>query len=184
MKRRLLNFIVCTLAGGLLFITAFPAHAEDRGGQMAPPAKDAQMEKDMAAGEKAAGISQEQREKMKALREEFQKKQKPLREQIKAKHEALRQELDSANPDRAKAETIAKEMNDLQGQAASNRIDEVFKLRTILTPEQFQKLREFHEKNKAKFQDQMKERKGGRTGGHGSWHEKGGIPGGGGDDIK
>jgi Spy/CpxP family protein refolding chaperone len=174
MRKKLINSILCAAAGGLLFFTAVPSHAEEKGFHMDSPSEKAQMEKQMAEGEKTAGLSQEQREKMKALREEFRAKQKKFWDQIKAKREDLRRELDSANPDRAKAEGIAKEMNALQGQAALNRIDEVFKIRTILTPEQFQKLQAFHEKNKDKFRERMKERmkdekKGDRAGRHGQW---------------
>jgi Spy/CpxP family protein refolding chaperone len=140
-----------------------------------------EMEADMAKGEKAAGMTEDQRSRMKALREEFRGKQQALRDQMKVKKEALRQELDSNNPDRTKAESIAKELNALQGQASLNRIDEVFKIRTILTPEQFQKLKAFHEKNKGKFREKMKEKMkgkmGDRAGKYGGWRGKDGMTG-------
>jgi Spy/CpxP family protein refolding chaperone len=188
MKKMLMYSILCVAAGGLLLLTTVPAHAQKKEAGARSAQGKAQMEKEMAEGEKAAGISQEQRDKLKALRAEFQKKQQALREQIKAKREAIRQELDSPKPNRAKAEALAKEMNQILGQLAMNRIDEVFKIRAILTYEQFQKLREFHEKNKEKFQEKMKERmkdgKGHQMGGGGSWHEQGGMPGVEGDDLK
>ncbi len=109
--------------------------------------------------EKALGLSQEQQTKMKALREASGAKQKALRDQVKAKRDALRQELDSATPDRAKAEATLKDINALQGEIGSNRVDEIFQVRAILTPEQFQKLHEFHEKNRAKFEERMKKDK-------------------------
>lgn len=184
MKKTSVYLILCIAAGGLLFASA-PACAEEKGGWASPEAK-AKMEQAIAEGEKAAGISQEQRAKIKALREEFRSQQKALWDKIKAKREALRKELDSPSPDRGRAEAIAKDMNALQGQAAMNRIDEVFKVRAILTPEQYQKLRAFHEKNKDKFREKMKGRrkdgKGPRAGGSGPWHEKDGMPGGEGDE--
>jgi Spy/CpxP family protein refolding chaperone len=182
MKRTLVYTIMGMALGGLLLLPAVPANAQEKGFHMGPPG-DAQMEKQMAEGEKAAGISQEQREKMKALREEFRSKQKTLMDQVKAKREALRQELDSVSPNRAKAETLAKEINTLQGQTALNRIDEVFKVRTIMTPEQYQKLREFHEKNREKFQDKMKEKMGDRKE-HGMGAHGGDVWGGGRKDVK
>ena len=106
--------------------------------------------------EKSLGLNPDQQAKMKALREGFRAKQQALREQIKAKYEALRLELDSNTPDRAKAESILKEINSLQAQMGGNRIDEIFQVRGILTPEQFQKLREFPDKNKAKREEKMK----------------------------
>jgi|GEM_PF-1428350 len=174
----------------LLFslLAAAPAGAQEQGEHMGPPAKNSKMESEMAAGEKAAGVTPEQRDKMKALREEFRGKQKVLMEQIKAKREALRQDLDSPAPDRAKVSALAKEINDLQGQAATNRIDQVFKVRAIITPEQYQKLREFHEKNRAKFQEKMKEQMKGKmndhSGMHGPWHDKGDMSEHGTEDIK
>jgi Spy/CpxP family protein refolding chaperone len=177
MKRILVYTIMSMALGGLLLLPAISANAQEKGFHMGPPG-DAQMEKQMAEGEKAAGISQEQREKMKALREEFRSKQKTLMDQVKAKREALRKELDSPNPNRATTEALAKEMNALQGQAALNRIDEVFKVRTIMTPEQYQKLREFHEKNREKMKEKMGDRKKDGKGGHG-----GGMWGGG-KDVK
>jgi Spy/CpxP family protein refolding chaperone len=79
-------------------------------------------------------------------------------------------------------------MTDLQGQAALNRIDEVFKVRAILTPEQYQKLREFQEKNrekmKDKMKDKMKEKKGDRKERGMGWHGGGGMWGSGSEDTK
>ena len=156
------------LATMFCLMAATPAFAQDHEKHMGPGSDKnmKNMEASMAEGEKAAGLTQEQRDNLKALREEFKVKQQPLREQIRAKHEALRQELDSATPDRAKAEGIAKEIDALQSQATMSRIDEVFKVRGVLTPEQFKKLHEFHEKNMEKMKGKMKDKMGKGKGMH------------------
>jgi len=184
MKSRMLFSYLCVATGLVFLLAAAPAIAQEKGEHMGPPPNDQRMEAQMAEGEKAAGVTQEQHDKMKALREEFRAKQKVLMDQIKTKREALRKELDSPTPDRAKANTLAKEINDLQGQAATNRIDEVFKLRTILTPEQFQKLQEFHEKNMEKMKDKMKEKTGDRKEHGMGEHGRGGMWGGDSKDMK
>lgn len=182
MKRRMMYSCLGVLASVLFLLSAVPSGAEEQSKHMGPPpeehmgpSKGHHMEAEMAEGEKAAGLSQEQRDKMKALREEFRGKQKASWEQIKARREDLRKELDSTNPDRGKAEALAKEINDLQGQAAISRIDEVFKLRSILTPEQFQKLRDFHQKNREKMKDKMKDKMGDRAGKRDGWRGHGGM---------
>ncbi|MEI8012065.1 MAG: Spy/CpxP family protein refolding chaperone [Candidatus Omnitrophota bacterium] len=103
-------------------------------------------EKEWKQEEKSLGLSAEQRTQMKALREEFKVKQDALRAQIKSRKEALRQELNGANPDRVKAEGIVKETSIFEQQAAMQHVDHILKIRSILTPEQFQKLHQLHEK--------------------------------------
>ncbi|MBF0619173.1 MAG: Spy/CpxP family protein refolding chaperone [Candidatus Omnitrophica bacterium] len=127
------------------------------------------MEEHFKDMDKNLGLSPDQATKMKALREDFRAKVKPLREQLTAKREALRQEMDGASPDRAKVDALLKETNDLQGQVSTLRIDQMFKTRAILTPEQSQKLREFHEKHKKEMK--------GRFGKGGAKHGAEGGPG-------
>ncbi len=101
---------------------------------------------------KELGLTPEQSAKMKALREENRSAMEGVRAQLKAKDAALRQELDAAKPDRAKAESIVKEISALEEKVGLARVDQALKVREILTPEQAKKLREWHEKNKEKFQ--------------------------------
>ncbi len=124
-----------------------------------PPAEERQWKGAWQEDEKKLGLSPEQQAQMKAVRESFRAKQQALRGQIKAKHEALRQELDSNTPDRTKAEAILKDINSLQAQIGSNRIEEIFQIRAILTPEQFKKLKEFREKRRTNMQEGMQKGK-------------------------
>ncbi len=111
---------------------------------------------------KELGLTPEQSARMKALHDENRSSQEGLRAQLKAKDAALRQELDAAKPDRAKAESLVKEISVLEEKIGLARVDQALKAREILTPEQAKKLREWHEKNKEKFQHHRD--KAGKTG--------------------
>jgi Spy/CpxP family protein refolding chaperone len=106
--------------------------------------------------EKSLGLTEEQRAKMKVIREEMKAQQESSRSEMKAKHEALRQELDAEKPNRGKAEALVKEIGALEQKMGLGRVSMIFKIREILTPEQYKKLQAFHEKKKA----EMKERHG------------------------
>ncbi len=166
MKRK--NWVyVFAMAGAVLLSVAGTSFAGERGDGPGKPPSD----KDWKQEQESLGLSPQERVQMKALREEYRGKQGALREQIQAKHEAIRKELDGVNPDRAKAEAIIKEMSVLEEQMAMNRVDEILKIRAILTPEQFQKLHQLHEKKAEKRAHDMN-----KNGRHGGWkdgeHEK------------
>ena len=101
--------------------------------------------------EKGLGLSEEQRTQMKALREASRAKMDELRAQIKVKSEALGQEMESPQADQAKAQSIVKEINALQAEMTSARVENLFKVKAILTPEQFAKFQENHKKNRGKI---------------------------------
>ncbi len=150
---KLLGFLV--MAGVMVFLATGAMAAEndvewggDRGGN-------------------ALALTDEQRSQMKALREEGRTKMEVLRNEMKSKREALRKELDSDNPDRGKAGAIAKDILSVEEQLINGRIDMVFKVRSILTPEQYQKLREMREKKMA----EIKEHRGKRGEDH-KWRKK------------
>ena len=148
--KRILMFSMLVLA---CLLTASPFAAAQPADTGAPSDEKGFMGKEKM--EKELGLSVEQREKMKALREEFSGKQRDLGDQVKAKRDALRAELDGEDPDRVKVTALVGDVSDLQKQMMINRMDNVFKVREILTPEQFKKLREARAKR-------MEERKEGR----------------------
>lgn len=154
-------FQVMGLAGMMLFLAAGTSMAVDRepGPEaMQGPGPEAMQGPGHPRGEerwknemKELGLSPEQSAKMKALREGNREAEKELRAQLRMKNAALRQELDAIKPDRAKAESIVKEISALEEKVGLARVDQALKVREILTPEQARKLREWHEKNKKKF---------------------------------
>lgn len=147
--------------GVVLLLCSGAVYAADAVKTEAPATMPAQhgREKMMNDMDDKLGLTADQRTKMKTLRDEMRAKQESLREQVKEKRGALRQELDSTNPDRNKANALVNEITSIETQLAQNHVDQVFKVREILTPEQFQRMREFHEKNKGKHKgmgDRMK----------------------------
>ena len=162
MKKGILFFSIITLAYA---IAGNPAIAEEK----TPPAPTATMEHHPdheALSQKmdsALGLTPDQKTKMQALRESFTPAQKTMREDLKSKQTALREMLDSAAPDRAKADDLAREINLLQNKMMISHIDHIFKVRAILTPEQYKKLeqeRKSHHKEwdgKKRFGDTEKD---------------------------
>jgi Spy/CpxP family protein refolding chaperone len=105
----------------------------------------AQQEKD----EQELGLSPEQRQKMKDLRQEVQAKQSALRKELDTKRAALKTELESDNPNRGKVDGFVADLKALQGKTLDNRIDLIFKMRAILTPDQYKKLKALRQKHQA-----------------------------------
>ncbi len=154
MKNRSLVYVLAA-AGAAFLLSAGPSIAMNGEGAMPPLGGPGMGEEHGKRAwkddEKALGLTPEQRTQMKAVREGAREKHKPLRAQVKAQHDALRKELDGDAPDRAKAEGIVMEISKIEQQLALSRIDQIFEIRKILTPEQDKQLRALHEKKKAGF---------------------------------
>lgn len=101
-------------------------------------------------------LAPEQKAGMDKLRTEFESRQKSLREELKAKREALRVILDGNSPGRAAADALGVEINTLQGAMMQNHIDHIFKIRALLTPEQYTRLEEFRKKHREERKGEKK----------------------------
>jgi len=95
---------------------------------------------------KDLGLSQEQQDKLKARREGGREQRKAQHEQIKTKMRALHEEIGKPETTRVSVEPRVAEINALKAQMFSQRIDDTFALKEVLTPEQFAKFREHHKK--------------------------------------
>ena len=152
---------VLMMAGAALVLLTAPSMAMEKEHGPGPGPKkggEEQMKHEQARWqeeENSLGLSEEQRAKMKTVREQAKEKQDAFRTQLKAKHEALGQELDAQKPDRAKAEAIVMELGALEQQMGLDRVDMIFQIRAILTPEQYQKLQALHEKRRAEMKQQQ-----------------------------
>jgi Spy/CpxP family protein refolding chaperone len=104
--------------------------------------KKTQLEAVKSDLEDGLGLTLEQKNKIRTIREEFQTRQVSIKNALNAKHEALRQELDADVPVRVKVQPIVIEIKALQGQLTDNRVDVVFKLREIYTPQQIKIIKE------------------------------------------
>jgi Spy/CpxP family protein refolding chaperone len=149
--KQLLGFLVVT--GVSLWLTT-GVMAMEKGPGMGPEGK---MQGHSEIDESALGLNEEQRAQMKALREEGKAKMESVRAEMKAKRQALQAELDGPNPDRGKAESIAKEILVIEEQMTKDHIDRVLKVRSILTPEQYQRLRELREKKRSEMKEKHME---------------------------
>ena len=89
-------------------------------------------------------LTPEQKEKLKAQREAKKENNKAVREQLKAKMQALHEAIAKPGTTRADVNGLVGEVSALKGQMFSQKIDGVFAMKEILTPEQFAKMQEQH----------------------------------------
>lgn len=114
-------------------------------------AKKGEMKKDL-------GLTAEQDKKLEAQREACRKDGKALHEAMEAKKEELKAAIAKPGSTKAQVEPIVNELKALQAQMTDKRVEGIFAVKAILTPEQFAKLEAMKDKH-------MKEGKG-----KGKWH--------------
>lgn len=68
-------------------------------------------------------LSKEQRDELGALRQTFVDETYEVRSDMMVKHQEMRMLMETSSPDRAKLETLSKDVTDLQSQMRSKRID-------------------------------------------------------------
>ena len=93
---------------------------------------------------KELNLTPEQKEKLKAQREARRATHKVMHEQMKTKMQALHAAIAKPGTTRANVDALIGEVNGLKGQMFSQRIDDLFAMKEILTPEQFVKMQEKH----------------------------------------
>jgi Spy/CpxP family protein refolding chaperone len=104
-----------------------------KGGKQGKGQKFEEMMKDL-------NLTSEQKEKLKAQREAHKETNKAAREQMKTKMEALHAAIEKPGATRADVAGLVSEVNALKSQMFSQRIDGVFAMKEILTPDQFAKM--------------------------------------------
>lgn len=102
---------------------------------------------------KELNLTPEQKKKLEDNRKAQGEEMARLREALKAKHEKLQQELNKPGVTRAAVAPLVNEIKSLQGKLIDHRINGIFAVKAILTPEQFVQFNQLMEK-------QLKERKG------------------------
>lgn len=88
------------------------------------------------------GMTPEQMERMKAIHEQGKGQSQALHQQLRTKRQALMQYMKSPDATEAQARSMNAELNAVQRQLGELRIKSWFQMRGILTPEQFQKMRQ------------------------------------------
>ncbi|HLF18718.1 MAG TPA: Spy/CpxP family protein refolding chaperone [Candidatus Omnitrophota bacterium] len=148
-------------------VSSVNVYAEKDNGKMGEHKKDWEEKVNKMYDE--LGLTPEQRTALKQHKETHRGEMKALREQIQAKREELKNEIQKADFDEGKVRAISNEVNTLQGKMAEHRLNGMFEVRKILTPEQFTKFQELKEDHKGKFnKERFKER---------LEHRKEGMPG-------
>jgi Spy/CpxP family protein refolding chaperone len=144
MKRVMKKLVVAAFLSGVVMLSG-RAMAEVKPAANPEEAKItiAQLQEKM---EKALGLSVEQSAKLKTMREALVVQQKASYEELKAKREALRVELEADSLNRGKIDGLVAEINTLQGKMNKDKVEQVYKVRDILTLEQFKKFKQLREK--------------------------------------
>ncbi|MCX5707429.1 MAG: Spy/CpxP family protein refolding chaperone [Candidatus Omnitrophica bacterium] len=91
-------------------------------------------------------LTPEQEKKLEDNRKAQQQEMQDLREALKANHEKLQVKLKDPAVTRAAIEPLVNEIKSLQAKLIDHRINGIFAVKTILTPEQFAKFNEIMEK--------------------------------------
>jgi Spy/CpxP family protein refolding chaperone len=151
MERVIRSLIGVVFAAGVLFAPATLLAATDK--------TKADDQAAAVAVENELSLTQEQKDKLKSLRDNLNTKQNTLREDLRVAKVALQKELDSANPDRKKADNLVAAINKSQTQMLALRVDQVFSMRAILTPEQYGKLIQQREKRRQEMKVKVQQGK-------------------------
>jgi Spy/CpxP family protein refolding chaperone len=93
---------------------------------------------------KELNLTPEQKEKLKAQRETNKESHKAEREQMKTKMQALHEAIAKPGTTRADVAGLVSEVNVLKAQMFSQKIDGLFTMKEVLTPEQFAKMQAKH----------------------------------------
>lgn len=105
-------------------------------------------EKAVSEIHKQLGLTPQQEEQLKEHRSTHRSQMKALRQQIKSKREQIKEELQRVDFDSNKVKQIHNELKSLKSQSEDYRLDGILEVRTILTPEQFNKFMELKKNRK------------------------------------
>ncbi len=109
---------------------------------------------------KELNLTEEQQKMMKQNRAEQRQETEALMQSVKEERAKLQQALQDPSVTKDKVEPIVAKVKSLQGEIVDNRVNGIFKVKEILTPEQFAKFNEMIEKHKSERGGRF--RKGGR----------------------
>ncbi len=114
---------------------------------------------DNPALQEQLGLTEEQTERLRALRSDAAKSGIRTRAELRIKRLELRELLQAEEPDRARIEKKVRELSDARYAAQMQRIDQRLAFRSVLTPDQREKMRSLRR--------QFRQRRGGRGFGSG-----------------
>jgi len=150
-----------TVAAGMLVVSIMvlamsSTYAQDyhKGGKNYP--EGIQKNKERLLDE--LNLTAQQKEQLKEIMKENRGSAVALREQLQASRKALKGELNKVESDTAKINILVTELKNIEGQVVDERVRHILKIKTILTPEQFNKFKEKMESGKNKRMQMMKEK--------------------------
>ena len=103
-------------------------------------------------------LTDEQKAKLKEKREADMESVKAAREQLKVKMQALYAEISKPETKREDVSGLVSEVSTLKGQMFVRKVDGVFAMKEVLTPEQFAKMQEHRKEQMGKRGGRMKGR--------------------------
>lgn len=141
MENKLTKIVAVLAAIGLMAVGPV-AYAESMGDN--PEGGKCYKHGDGEAFFKELNLTPEQKAKLKAQREAKKENNKVTREELKAKMQALHETIAKPGTTRADVNGLVSEVTALKGQMFAQRIDGVFAMKEVLTPEQFAKMQAKH----------------------------------------
>ncbi len=120
---------------------------------------------------KELNLTPEQQQKIADQRTQEKEQAQAIQQKLAATRSRLHQELEQASPDKAKVYSLLGEMKELTGKRMEQRVERIFSLKEILTPEQFKTLQQKTggpESNK-EGRHEKGSRDGACRGKHGNW---------------
>ena len=97
---------------------------------------------------KELNLTEEQQQKMKQNRADQRQQTEDLFKSVKEERARLQQALQDPSVTKNKVEPIVAKIKSLEGEIVDNRVSGIFKVKEILTPEQYAKFNEIMEKHK------------------------------------
>lgn len=104
------------------------------------------------------GVTPEQMQQFKAIREGARAEAQALQQQIRQKRQALMQYVQSPDANEAQAMAMNRELNAMTARVGELRIQTVFRMKEVMTPEQFDQFVRQREQARGRIMDQMQGR--------------------------
>ena len=155
MKNLYAKIIMATLVA---FFCTQASYAQPASGQNAYLEEEGQGFQEGPSGRKNGGgleriiqqlnLTDEQKEQLREKREEHKGQIQQMAEYLKSQREDLKEELEKSDADKNRINNIIMEMKETEGRLMYLRTVGILETKDILTPEQFEKLRSFHQKAK------------------------------------
>ncbi|MFH1898836.1 MAG: periplasmic heavy metal sensor [Candidatus Desantisbacteria bacterium] len=151
--RRIMQSLIIVAVGVMIIVPTVSAESPEHGRMGGPMmGQHKQAEKDMF---QKLNLTAEQKTKIKQNRREQQGKIEDLQDALHEKQATLRDKLSDPNVSREGVAPIAAEVKSLHAKLTDCRIDGIFAVKEILTPEQYAK---FQEELKGKKEDRKEQR--------------------------